>query len=399
MSIGSPIRGQREPLSHASISLKTASASVSSHENALIVPFRRGAREGQNWHAGVFDQNGAAIQTADMATLSHKAVPTSEVFHAAKLSVDDLDGPWLFSGIVSKQIGHIITRGMGRLWATDHIPDDVGLVFASLHYGQKEHAFVQNMLRCMGLTGKVKIVSTPTRVASLYSAPDLFSEASECTANADYAKWMRKKAVPKPGNTQKKKLYLTRGSLPRTVGRFLNEEILETNLESSGFEVVAPETLSLEAQFKLYSEADTVIAAEGSALHILPFALRDTAKLFVIQRRQEMPILLTNQIKSFSKAKVRYIDAIQRVYWPEERADNLALVSLDFEKIRDALVSAKAVNPSVPWRIPSEKAAMLSLHSGRPDGARFLTDEERLSFLRNLRRQRRVRRLKRAGAA
>lgn len=365
---------------------------IETHSDALVVPFRRGHRTGPAFHAGVFRRNGDVLPNTELRMLHRSAAPTKDVRDAALDGADQLDGTWLFCGIASAQIGHIITRAMGMLWAVQDLPEDVGLLFVSMMYKQDDHPFLTALLEQAGITNRYRILCTPTRVDRLMTAPDLFSEMHSGAASPSFVSWAREHIIPDFDKRRRRKLYLTRGQLSPRSGRFLNEDKLEALLKKDGYDIVAPETLSLSDQFKIYAEADTVIAAEGSALHMVCMALRPESRLVVIQRRSDVPVLMKNQIASFCEADVHYVDAIDRVFWPEERADNVSLVRMDFEKLRDALADCGALGNTPAWQQPSQDEEHASLHAGRPEAKRFLSDDERLGFLKELRRQRRMRR-------
>lgn len=112
------------------------------HPNAFVVPFRRGHRDGQNFHAGVFDASGEVLRNTEMRTLTRGVMATRAVRDAALADAKFLSGAWLFCGVMSHQFGHVITRGLGRIWATEKLPKTVKLLFVSLLYSEKEHAFL-----------------------------------------------------------------------------------------------------------------------------------------------------------------------------------------------------------------------------------------------------------------
>lgn len=364
---------------------------IKTHENAFVVPFRRGMRNRDGFEAGVFSAQGDVLPNTEMRMLNRWAAPTENARSNALDGAQLLPGTWLFCGIVSAQFGHVLTRSLGMLWAVPELPKDMKLLFVSMMYKQDDHPFLSSFLEHLGIENEYKILRDPSHVEHLVTAPDLFSEVSQGEASPEYVEWVRECAIPKHNKRRKRKLYLTRGELSPRTGRYLNEDVLEKNLEKAGFEIVAPETLSLNDQLKLYAEADKIVAAEGSTLHLVPFAIRPSADLIVIQRRSEIPVLIENQIQSFCGDNVHYIDAIDHVYWPQERADNLSLVKLDFEKLRAELVECGVIKASASWKAPTQNAERLSLHAGRSESERFLSDDERVTFLRKLRRQRRAR--------
>lgn len=360
---------------------------IETHCDAFVVPFRRGKRTGPLFHAGVFGADGLALPNTQMGTVHRSSMPTIEVRDAALKGAGRVGGTWLFGGIASAQIGHVITRSMGMLWALEALPKDTKILFASLMYPDATHAFMKNLFRELGIRNDFRILRKPTHVERLITAPDLFSEVTQCMAPEAYATWLRGRAVPRVPSPVGRKIYITRDRMSGLVGRHLCEDILEDNLARAGFDIVAPEQMSLAEQLAMYAEADVVIAADGSALHILPFTFRDDAQLFVIQRRPKMPRLIQEQLSSFTRSKIVKIDVISDVIWPMERADNVALVQLDFRKLRDVFVAHGIVPKSAKWRIPSDKDLRVSQRLGRDPQKGFLTDVERPQFLRQLRLQ------------
>lgn len=79
-----------------------------------------------------------------------------------------------------------------------------------------------------------------------------------------------------------RRLYLTRRGMSNR--RIVNEAELELELASYGFETIAPETLSLLDQVKLFSEAEIVIGAHGAALTNLVFAPDGTRLLDICDK-------------------------------------------------------------------------------------------------------------------
>lgn len=360
---------------------------IEGHSEAFVVPFRRGVRIGSQFYAGAFDKAGKPLPNTEMDTIHRTSLATKEARDAALEGADRLDGEWLFCGALSKQFGHVITRSIGRLWATESLPSHVKLLFVSMMYSQDEHHFLQALNDTLGLKNKYKILRKPSHVEKLYTAPELFGEGAQCVASSAYVDWIKGRISKLPPSRFGKKIYITRDQMAGTVGRHLCEDILEDNLKKAGFDIVAPEKLTLEEQFSLYRDADTVITADGSALHILPFSIRDRATCFVLQRRREFPPLIANHLASFTGASIIRVNVINEVIWPKERADNVALVSLDFDKLRDFLIDQAVLTEKDAWRSPTNEDLEMSRRLGRPEHQVFLTDTERLQFLKTLRTQ------------
>ena len=360
---------------------------IVTHDNAFVVPYRRGVRTGSAFHAGAFDAQGRALPGAEIRTIHRSTRVTRDVFDAALPKAETLNGGYLFCGILSAQFGHIITRSLGTLWATEEMPEDVTLLFVSMMYNADEHRFLEHLLASLGVKNRYKILRKPSHIETLYVAPNLFSEVNWCKAPPAYRDWIRGRAPKAKASSFGRKIYITRDRLSGLAGRHLCEDVLEENLARAGFDILAPEQLSLTEQFALYEHADLVVAADGSALHILPFTIQDRAKVVVLQRRSEFPVLINNHLESFSDTSVVRVDAIDDIIWPKERADNSALVSLDFRKLRDVFLEHGVIDAQDRWTIPTKEDLERSQQLGRPKSESFLTDVERPQFLRNLRQQ------------
>lgn len=96
--------------------------------------------------------------------------------------------------------------------------------------------------------------------------------------------------------TMPRKIYLTR-TLHRATGSFFGESYIERLLTASGFRVIAPEHETLDAMIEMLRQAEQVVFAEGSAIHITELAAPISARVFVIGRRvgtvkRFLPLLL-----------------------------------------------------------------------------------------------------------
>ena len=357
---------------------------------ALIVPIRRRiAGPGGRWAGGVFSADGSPLPT-HMARIQKpfKSVDPTLTDPTADLqSAPVIPGDWLYCGASSKQFGHIMTRGLGQLWARQFLPTGTGLAFAGIYQSSSQNPVIDAVCEALDLTSPHHVATRPTRFERLHLAPDLFSDATNGTPAPAYVDWIRQK-IPQADGTGRR-IYVSRSALVPTLGRILCEDILEQNLIADGYEVFHPQAASLKQQLAIYRAATDIIAMESSALHVIPFASQPGARLTVIQRRPDLPALIKNQITGFSKGSATFVNAISRIYWPEVRADNSSLAALDFDALKTSLFEAGALNRNDQWRSPSEEETQESLRMGRARTARFMNDAERRQFLRDRRRKRR----------
>ena len=80
-------------------------------------------------------------------------------------------------------------------------------------------------------------------------------------------------------------LYIGRSELPAGRGNLLGEEALEQMLAAEGYQSFHPEKHDLRTQIAAYKAARQIIAAEGSALHLLAMVAQPEQQVAIVVRR------------------------------------------------------------------------------------------------------------------
>jgi hypothetical protein len=310
-----------------------------------------------------------------------------------------LSGTWLFGGLASHHFGHQITRSLGRLSALPHTGQIDGIVFAPLDKRARDPAAIKllnRLLAGLGITAPIRVITEPTVVDRLLVGADLFSELSDCIAHPAYTVWaratFRPKVTPIPGS----KLYVTRSKLDPTLGRLLNEDLLEANLARHGYQIYVPEHQALADQLHTYASAETIVTTDGSHGHVMAFARQSGQNIITIARRFDAPASLLNHLDSFgyglTKSSHTYLNCLTREWWPRQRTDNLSLGEADFTALLQNLIQLKALPPqaATDWHIPNQTQIDASKSLGRPPGDRLLSTSERADFLSALRHARKT---------
>lgn len=83
--------------------------------------------------------------------------------------------------------------------------------------------------------------------------------------------WLRERLPAKNPPTGRLRLYLTRGSVPRT-RRYVEEEQLLPALEERGFVRIDPGTLSVQEQIDTFHAAEAIVAPHGAGLTNVTFS-------------------------------------------------------------------------------------------------------------------------------
>ncbi|RED18425.1 glycosyltransferase 61 family protein [Pontivivens insulae] len=336
---------------------------------------------------GLYDRDGQPMPNTAVGGVKYYTQP---VTHLDSWPDGTVDGPEriFYGGHATDQFGFTILNSIGRLWALDRVATDVPILFHS-NLRQRRVPFLRPMLDLLSVPNPILFYKGPFRVGSAVIPNDQFGEPLGGLATERFREWLASR-LPPAGPVQKgRRVYLTRTALPDTMGRFACERILEQNLEANGYEIIAPETLSMMEQIKLYQDAETLLFSESSALHLYALVRRPEQKVGVVLRRRTLPPLITAQLCSVVQSPFETIDAIDEIYWPPKTGGNMSLAQLDFGKLHDVLSVSGFVSPKTAWRAPTSEEVDASLQSGLEAGQTLLTEDQYGQFLEQVRLLRR----------
>ena len=336
---------------------------------------------------GIYGPDGTALPMSDIAGDELTTFPADQMTWPEDHA--EITGPTLFAGLVMEQFGHVLMNSLGRLWALQHLPADTTLVFVPKRKpAPRNYPHLRTVLDMLGVRNDFVITKGPMRLREVYTARDLFGERYGGLGAPEFFAWLDGRLPASGPVDPARKVYLSRSGLGMDVGRFACEDHLETLLAAQGYEIIAPETLSLAEQVALYQSAGRLIFAEGSALHLFSMLRRPEQKVAVILRRDSLPQLIRTQMQSRPGTPVAELHALRRVFWPPRRSDHLSVSLLDFKALRKGLVAADLLAPDAPWEPPSFEAEAISLEAGLEPGEAMLDLKGRREWLRALRKAR-----------
>ena len=195
-----------------------------------------------------------------------------------------LEGLSIFGGLVGPQFGHMVTQSLGRLSICSRFPQ-ARVVFLAEQLGfQVLPYYFVALLRAVGVTNPVQLVSASTRCEQLLIAPDLCNLQRRPCVSPAFLNWLdesRPAADLGPGDD----LYVSRSALSLAHGQFLQETELEAALARSGYDIFHPEQAPIAEQVSRYRNARRILFADGSAAHLWSFFSRPDAKVAIILRR------------------------------------------------------------------------------------------------------------------
>lgn len=324
----------------------------------------------------IFGADGQAARFCHDRTLTFTSAPMAS-------HIDDLppqmrepagpvtQGPVLYAGLSNDQFGFAILQSLGRLWACDRLPPETKLLFLSRGAPRKTVNTLNALLGWLGLRNTPIFVRGNMQLTDAYTCPNLFGETYDGHAAPSFCDWLETRLPTAPDMVAGRKLYVTRARLGPLFGRTACEDHLEDLLRRDGFEIYAPEAHSLAEQTNAYRQAETLVFAEGSAQHFFGLVKRPGQRVAVIQRRPEIPPLLRNQTTAMNPEPVRYINAIEALHWPPDRADNRAICQIDFDRLRADLVAGQFLSADAAWFPPTPDAIARSIQAGLQPGERL----------------------------
>ena len=250
-------------------------------ENAVIVP---PVDTGLVQKAGVLDAQGAYV--AGAALWRNGRSLTTEPQMPADMTTRK--GTWLWGGVLWMHFGHFLVESMARLWALEHLDEEIdGILFVPKRprNGDEVKEFQQVLIGAMGTDAPIAVAAAPEQVERLIVPGQGFglggmiggTEAFRAAVTSRFGK-----AIAAEGPD---KLYISRSQLPSGRGSLIGEAELEAHLASEGYTIYHPQQHDIAHQIATYKAARQVIAAEGSALHLLAMVADENTDVAMVVRR------------------------------------------------------------------------------------------------------------------
>jgi len=335
----------------------------------------------------VYDPSGQALPNSDVISDEMRTFPEEDVDLNGSFTL--VDKPILFAGLAAQQYGHVLTNSIGRLWALEHLPKETVLFFLPQRRPfAKLYPHVEPIVRGLGIKNKVYIAKAPHEFLHGYTATDIYGERFGGLGSREFFNWLDQRWWPKGPIKLGRSVYVSRTKLGPKVGRFACEDHLEKLLAKAGYEIYHPQEHAITHQVETFQNAERLIFAESSALHLYALVRRREQLAAVIQRRSELPELISRQLYARHGIPVERINAITAEYWPPIRQDNLSVGVLDFDSLRDGLMAAGLLSEKVEWSGPTKQDETQSLGSMLNPGEALMTAADREVFLAELRNAR-----------
>ncbi|MBL4928329.1 glycosyltransferase 61 family protein [Fuscibacter oryzae] len=359
------------------------SGTIERLSRALILPEREGDTR---LASGVLRRDGSFAKLSRAWIRARKATP------APTLQADEhiafLPGQHLFAGHLRGHFGHFLVESTARLWALDHLglrPDSIFyLPYRGAHHETERVIRSQKPLfDLLGIDVPIRTYPGALRVERLY-LPELgFGWEERYAGSPAYRAFMQGRlgaaAVPEGGE----RLYISRARLAAQRGGILGEAVIEENLARAGYEIFHPERHPVSVQIARYKAARSIVALDGSALHLAAYVLQPGAQVTMILRRSSANVddyLL--QFRSFAGVTPNVVDVIRNdwVSGDVTRPDYRSVGELNFVRLFDRLKALGHLPYNFRPALPAEAdiAALLEAQTERRgEPFRALTKGER----------------------
>ncbi len=329
-------------------------------ENAIIVPWGQGKRQGMARPAGVFTADGEYC--ADAQTFRSGGKPTTVAPHFP--TEDQIDrtvtGTQLYAGLSYGHFGHALCESLSRLWAVDSFDGTIdALAFIpkkNVTWPERSLGMVKNITSHLGDMPRHTAYNKPTRIERLVIAPQGFGTGGLMAGAPEMRDFTDRRLRQRVQAAGPDKIYISRTGLFRKRGRFLMEDYIEAKMEAEGYTVFHPQAHDLETQLAWYKGASVIVSTDNSALHLAAFVINPDCKVGILMRRPGSIVEdFMIQLKWFAGVTPDIVDACTRFWYRkgETVQYNELYALIDFEKTSQALKDAGLIEHA-DWVNPTE---------------------------------------------
>ena len=322
---------------------------ITTQERALVLPPTIG---GLVQPAGVLQSDGASCPQAALWR-NGRALTTPPEKPQAPMA--ELSGTWLWGGVLWMHFGHFLVESTSRLWALDHLKEEIdGVLFIPKRPRNSGEVagYQRDFLQLLGCDKEMRSLEAPARVERLIVPGQGFGLGSLITGTQPFRDSIARNFAREVAPEGAEKLYISRSKLPAGRGNLIGEEALEQALAAEGYHIFHPEKHDLRTQIAAYKAARQVIAAEGSALHLLAMVARSEQQVAIVVRRPSAATRgLEQHLQSFAGITPVTLYHLIQSWKPKGAAKSrLWMGEIDMAALQGSLAAAGFIAPGgAPW--------------------------------------------------
>ncbi len=318
----------------------------------IIEPLREAqvvAVRGEGFANGVFRADGSFCE------LSRTRISDSRFTDRAARPLvqpaERLAGSYLFAGLGRHHFGHFLMETASRLWALDgreaQFDGLILLPMPGIDFAAVLRRRLQVFFDLMGCGLPIHLVQRDLMVERLHVPAQGFGHLQWSAATLPFRRFVRDRIEGACRPEGPEKIYISRSRLKHAFQHVDQEARIEALMRAAGYTVFHPEQHDMMVQCQTYRAARVIVGGDGSAFHLVPFAMRPDTRVGLIQRRlRRAPVdAIANQIEAFARVDLVRLDPLCR------GEDGALLPSvgrkqtqpLDFERLRAQLEAAALI--------------------------------------------------------
>lgn len=252
-------------------------------DNALIVP----VAQGEGLGCGAFRADGSFCELSRTRMSASRFTARPELPDRAQAG--RLEGTYLFGGLGRHHFGHFLLESTARLWAMDGRAERfdglVMLPFAQTDFGSVLRRRLLAFFEMMGVDMPLHLVKTPMIADRLLIPAQGFGHLQWATGSEDFRAYVRSRIAQHCPAQGPEKIYISRSRLKHAHQQVDQEDRIEAAMSEAGYTIFHPQRHSIAAQVRVYRAARVIVGGDGSAFHLVPFAVQPKARIGLIQRR------------------------------------------------------------------------------------------------------------------
>ncbi|GBR39231.1 capsular polysaccharide biosynthesis protein-like protein [Neoasaia chiangmaiensis NBRC 101099] len=252
------------------------------HFDVIFVPFAEKVHLDHDRHWGIFSKNGTLIDASAYCRGPDRRLVCDNGM--TELKIDDIpyapEDHYIYGGQVINHFGHFIITSLARLWCLEYTNITSPVIFHS--HGPISNWFdIDYRMQLWNAVGinqsKLATFDRPVRIKHITIPRPSFEEQNYvhrvygqmCRSIGDIlVKGATVNNIDRP-------VYLSKHLMGGGVTKIGNENEIIDVFRRANVDIVAPETLSLSDQIKLFRERRVVIGTSSSAFHVSAFSGRE----------------------------------------------------------------------------------------------------------------------------
>lgn len=260
--------------------------------------------DGSNAPGGVFRADGSFCELSRTRISRDRLTETPG--RPAPEGLEYLRGRYLFGGLARHHFGHFMLETLARLWAlgANGQPYDglILLPMPDMDFAATLRRRVQGFLQDLGCTMPIHLLRAPVMVEHLDVPTQGFGHGDWTIGSPAFRDYVRQRVDLTCPPSGPDKIYISRRKLKHDHQSLETERKIEKLMTRAGYRIVHPQRESLRNQCRLYRAAHTIVGGDGSAFHLVPFAMQPETRIGLIARRDRPDVVesIAMQIEAFA---------------------------------------------------------------------------------------------------